>query len=109
MEGSALNLVHVLYSTHLTHEDLVTVTNQENIIVLAQGPVSGKSLSLETDSSSLITMATIVFSMLKFTSGLKMRNWPEMAFTIVTLSQAERFLTEHSAEFSRLKLRSFWP
>ncbi len=35
------------------------------------GPVSGKILSLETYLSSLITMATIVFSMLKFISGLK--------------------------------------
>ena len=36
-----------------------------------QGPVSGKILSLETDLSSLITLATIVFSMLKITRGLK--------------------------------------
>ncbi len=35
------------------------------------GPVSGKILSLETDLSSLITMVTIVFSMLKITRGLK--------------------------------------
>ncbi len=35
------------------------------------GPVSRKILSLEMDLSSLITMVTIVFSMLKITSGLK--------------------------------------
>ncbi len=37
----------------------------------AQGPVSRNILSLETDLRSLITMATIVFSMLKITRGPK--------------------------------------
>ncbi len=36
-----------------------------------QGPVSQRILSLETDLSSLITLVTIVFSMLKITRGLK--------------------------------------
>ncbi len=36
-----------------------------------KGPVSGRILSLETDLSPLITMATIVSSMLKITRGLK--------------------------------------
>ncbi len=35
------------------------------------GPVSRKILSLEMDLSSLITMVTIVFSMLKNTRGFK--------------------------------------
>ena len=35
------------------------------------GAVSGRILSLETDLSSLITLVTIVFSMLKITRGLK--------------------------------------
>ncbi len=36
-----------------------------------QGPVSGRILSLEMDLSSLITLVTIVFSMLKITRDLK--------------------------------------
>ncbi len=39
--------------------------------VCDQGSVSRKILSLEIDLSSLITMVTIVFSLLKFTRGLK--------------------------------------
>ncbi len=44
-----------------------------------QGPVSGKIFSLETDLSSLIAMATIVFSLLKITRGLNifLRNCPQ--------------------------------
>ena len=37
------------------------------VLVGHQGSVSGKILSLETDLSSLIALATIVFSMLKIT------------------------------------------
>ncbi len=40
-------------------------------IVLHQASVSGIVLSLETDVRSLITLATIVFFMIKITSGLK--------------------------------------
>ena len=36
-----------------------------------QRPVSGKKSSKETDLSSLITLATMVFSMLKHGNGLK--------------------------------------
>ena len=40
-----------------------------NTVVYVQRPVSGKLLSLETDSSSLITIVSIVFSILKIPSG----------------------------------------
>ena len=39
------------------------------------GPVFQNILSLETDLSSLITLATIAFSMLKIKCGL-LTNWP---------------------------------
>ncbi len=42
-----------------------------HIDIKARWPVSQKSLSPETDLSSLITLATIVFSLLKLTSGVK--------------------------------------
>ncbi len=48
-----------------------------------RGPVSGKILSLETDLSSLITLVTVVFSMLKINRGLKefLRNWPQFGLS----------------------------
>ena len=48
------------------------VVDKENMLdFILQGPGSEKILSLETDLSSLITLVTIVFSMLKITRGLK--------------------------------------
>ncbi len=48
-------------------------------VLAQQGSVSRKSLSLEMDLRSLITIVTIVFSMLKITRGLEifLRNWPQ--------------------------------
>ncbi len=50
-------------------------------------PVSGKNLSLETDLRSLITLATIVFSMLKVTRRLKilLRNRPQITGDLTQL------------------------
>ncbi len=53
--------------------------------VTKQSRVSGKSLSLETDINSLITLATIVLSMLRIARGVKifLRNWPHRSLTCV--------------------------
>ncbi len=47
--------------------------------VQMQSSVSRKILSLEIDLSSLITMVTIVFSMLKITRGLKISFFEKLA------------------------------
>ncbi len=60
----------------------INIQQQSSILPVAQNayhrviyvraqPVSGKILSLEIDFSSLINLPSIVFSMLKITSGLK--------------------------------------
>ncbi len=54
-----------------THEGNVRVTKSDFEPVSPRGPVSGNILSQEMNLNSLITMATIIFSMLKIARGLK--------------------------------------
>ncbi len=53
-----------------------------NAIYGMQASVFGKIVSLQTDLSLLIIMATIVFSMMKITSGLKIFREPDPRFLL---------------------------
>ncbi len=66
----AVAFVHLGVST--AESTMLSNIVQNHLAVLTvQAPVSRKILRLEMDVSSLITMTTIVFSMLKITRGLK--------------------------------------
>ncbi len=68
-----MELTKTIY-TYLKVELIIVLRINFSVIQLTSSnlrPVSEKILSLKTDLSSLITLATIVFSMPKITSGLK--------------------------------------